>query len=393
MSQKGKSAVLRNISRALSASTVILLLLPGTASALLSRKPAVDPRTPEGQFFQLLDLEDDDEKRLSLVQQFATMFPKHPAAVWSWEQILESARQGAKNDKVLEIAEKLVVLNPDHIDAAYYAWKAAEAKGDKVLTAKWFQRLNDMSTRIVASPQPSNPDDVADWQAQVKLAQQFVAGKDGGLYSKAYEAKDPAKRIALLDELVRTDKEAAKKSDVDLLYFLAYKQLGQTGKAVEAGVRVLEVNRNHEDILLFIADYYFQRRESARAIAYCQKLIEVMRTKPKPANLQAADWERQKSVCNGSAYYMIGFLQMEVGQYASADSHFRAALGYVGGDQLAAIILNSLGYVNLRLEKYADALKFYKRCMEIKGPYQLQAAQNVDTLMLQHPEALRQQNQ
>jgi hypothetical protein len=81
---------------------------------------------------------------------------------------------------------------------------------------------------------------------------------------------------------------------------------------------------------------------------------------------------------------------MEAGQYAGADSHFRAALGYVGGDQLTAILLNSLGYVNLRLEKYGDALRFYKRCMEIKGPYQLQAAQNVDTILLQHPEAARQ---
>ena len=390
MSQKGKSAVLRQISRARSAFVLLMFLMPGAVSALVSRKPVIDSRTPEGQFFQLLELEDDEVKRLSLIQQFAVMFPKHPASTWSWEQLLEAARQSGKHDKVLEIAETLLVLNPNHIDAAYYAWKAAEARGDKALTGKWFQRLNEMSPRIVASSEPSNPDEVADWRAGVNLAKQFVASKDGGLYSKALEANDPAKRIAILDELVKSDQESVKRVDVELLYYLAYKQLGSNGKAVEYGLRVLEVNRNHEDILLFIADYYFQRRDSARAIAFCQKLIEMMRTKPKPAGLQNAEWERQKSVCNGSAYYMIGFLQMEAGQYSSSDAHFRAALGYVGGDQLVSIVLNSLGYVNLRLEKYGEALRFYKRCMEIKSPYQLQAAQNVDTILLQHPESTRQ---
>jgi tetratricopeptide (TPR) repeat protein len=247
-----------------------------------------------------------------------------------------------------------------------------------------------MAPRIVDSAKPSNQDDVADWQAEVNLARQFVASKDVGLYGKAFEEKNLTKRIAILDEMMISEPNAAKNLDAQLLYYLAYKQLGNTSKAVEAGIRVLEIDRNHEDILLFLADYYFQRREAARALVYCQKLIDVIRTKPRPANIQPADWEKQKAVCNGSAFYMIGFLQMEAGQYASADAHFRAALGYVGGDQLAAIVLNSLGYVNLRLEKYGEALRFYKRCMEIKSPYQLQAAQNVDTILLQHPEAARQ---
>ncbi len=391
MSQKGRPAVIQSLSHALCVSALLLFLAQGYALGLLSRKPAVDPQSKEGQFFSLLDLEDDADKRLELIKQFATMFPKHPASIWSLEQVLEAQRQAGEHENVIKTAEKLLVVNPNHIDAAYYAWKAAEAQGDKALTGKWFQRLNEMAPRVVASAQPSNADDVADWQASVNLAQQFVASKDGGLYAKALDAKDPSKRLAILDELVKSGDDPANRANVDLLYFLAYRQLGSTGKAVEAGLRVLDVSKNHEDILLFIADYYFQRRESGRAIAFCQRLIEVMRTKPRPSNISNADWERQKATCNGSAFYMIGFLQMEAGQYISADAHFRAALGYVGNGELAAIVLNSLGYVNLRLEKYGDALKFYKRCMEIKGPYQLQAAQNVDTLILQHPEAVRQQ--
>ena len=383
--------MIQKLSYVLCVPAIVLFLVPGCSFGLLSRKPAVDPQSKEGQFFSLFDLEDDSGKRLELINQFATMFPKHPAAIWSLEQILESHRQAAAQDKIIQTAEKLLALTSDHIDAAYYAWKAAETKGDKAATAKWFQMLNLMAPRVIASAQPANPDDLGDWQASVNLAKQFVAVKDGGMYSKALEAKDPAKRIAILDELVKSGDDSAQRVDVDLLYVLAYRQIGSTGKAVEAGLRVLETSKVHEDIILFIADYYFQRRESARAIAFCQRLIEVMRTKQRPSNIGNADWERQKATCNGSAYYMIGFLQMEAGQYLSADSHFRGALAYLGNGELAAIVLNSLGYVNLRLDKYGDALKFYKRCMDIKGPYQLQAAQYVDTILLQHPDAARQQ--
>jgi tetratricopeptide (TPR) repeat protein len=376
--------------RAFAVSAILMLFMQASALALLSPKPVIDPRTPEGQFFQLLDLEDDSTKRLALIQQFAAMFPNHPANMWGWEQVQESQRQAGQHAKVIETAEKLLSMNPDHIDSAYYAWKAAGAKGDTALTAKWLERLNEMSSRIVASARPSNPADGAGWEASVSLAKQFMASKGVGLYAKALDARDPAKRIAILDELVKTSPDSFKAVDTGLLYFLAYRELGNGPKAVEAGLRVLAVSKNHEDILLFLADYYFQRRESGKSIAYGQRLIEVMRTKAKPDGLRDSDWARQKAVCNGSAYYMIGFLQMEAAQYVSSDAHFRAALGYIGDDQLKAIVLNSLGYVNLRLEKHAEALRFYKRCMEIKGPYQLQAAQNVDTLLLQHPEVANQ---
>ena len=372
--------------RALGVSAILILFAPISALGLLSPRPVVDPRTPEGQFFQLLDLEDDSAKRLALIQQFAIMFPTHPATMWGWEQIQEAQRQAGQHEKVIETAEKLLSMNPDHIDGAYYAWKAVGAKGDTALMAKWLERLNEMSARIVASARPSKPADAAGWESSVSLAKQFIASNDVGLYAKALEARDPAKRIAILDEMVKASPDSAKAVDTSLLYFLAYRDLGNGPKAVEAGLRVIAVSKNHEDILLFLADYYFQRRESEKSTTYAQRLIEVMRTKVKPAGLRDSDWARQKAVCNGSAYYMIGFLQMEAGQYANSDAHFRAALGYIGDDQLKAIVLNSLGYVNLRMEKHAEALGFYKRCMEIKGPYQLQSAQNVDTLLLQHPE-------
>jgi tetratricopeptide (TPR) repeat protein len=389
MMRNQNSSVSRSVLHALSVSAFIVLTMSDAALGLMARKPIVDARTKEGQFFQLLELEDDGAKRIELIEQFAGMFPKHPAAIWAWEQVLEAQRLAGEHDKVILTAEKLLALNPDNIDAAYYAWKAAEGEGNRAEAGKWLQRLNEMSPRVISSARPADPEDAADWDARVHLAKQFVASKEGGLYAKALAEKDPVKRIVVLDRLAKENSGAASQADIDFLYYLAYRQSGNTNKAVESGLRVVAVSASREDVLLFLADHYFQRRESAKCISYCQRIVEVMRTKAKPAGLRDADWQNQKSVCNGSAYYMMGFLQMEAGQYASADAHFRAALGFTSGDRLTAIILNSLGYVNLRLERYGDALSFYKRCMVIKGPYQLQAAQNVDTLLLQHPEVAK----
>ena len=111
----------------------------------------------------------------------------------------------------MRTAEKLVSLDPDHIDGAYYAWKAAEAQGDKAQAGKWLQRLNEMSPRIVASARPANPDDAADWEASVTLAKQFMANREGGLYAKALGEKDAAKRIGILDQLINEASLATRK--------------------------------------------------------------------------------------------------------------------------------------------------------------------------------------
>ena len=254
MVRNGNSYSARPLLHSLGVLAILVLLMPDAAHGLLSRKPIVDPRTKEGQFFQLLDMEDDDAKRLEMIQQFATMFPKHPAAIWGWEQVLQAQRHAGDHGGVIHTAERLISLEPDHIDAAYYAWKAAGTLGDKAQADKWLQRLNEMSPRIVASARPADSADAANWEACVNLARQFISAKEGRLYSKALEEKDPAKRIAILSQLVKANSETAKPVDIDVLYYLAYRQLGNSGKAVEAGQRVVAVSPTHEDILLFLAD-------------------------------------------------------------------------------------------------------------------------------------------
>ena len=54
-----------------------------------------------------------------------------------------------------------------------------------------------------SSARPLNPEDAADWEASVNLAKQFIASKEGGLYAKALGEKDPKKRIAILDQLIK----------------------------------------------------------------------------------------------------------------------------------------------------------------------------------------------
>ena len=109
---------------------LVLLLFLGVLSLTAQEKQnfVINVGTPEGALLQSLGQETDDARKVSLAQDFLAKYPKHEAAGWVAAQ-LESALLAQKdNDKVLEVAEAAYANGPD-MDAAYYALKAAVAKG------------------------------------------------------------------------------------------------------------------------------------------------------------------------------------------------------------------------------------------------------------------------
>src|SRR5579863_7691667 len=111
--------------------SLLLLALPCVFPVLAQERQnfVFNPSTPEGQILQALGQETDDAHKVSLGQDFLAKYPKHEAAGWVAAQ-LESGLLGQKEyDKVLEVAETAYANTPD-MDGAYFALKAAAAKGD-----------------------------------------------------------------------------------------------------------------------------------------------------------------------------------------------------------------------------------------------------------------------
>src|SRR5882672_6287761 len=84
----------------------------------INKKLVVNPDTPDGNFLDLIGLEIDFDKRVSLIEQFTILFPRSVSIGWAYSQLQEANFKDGKLDKALEAGDKLLELDPEDLDAA-----------------------------------------------------------------------------------------------------------------------------------------------------------------------------------------------------------------------------------------------------------------------------------
>lgn len=360
-------------------------IIPGSAG--VNKKLVVKPDTAEGNFLELISLETDYDKRLVLIDQFTVMFPHSESIGWAYSQIQEAAVRDGHWDKAIQAGDKLLELDPDDLEAARTNLQAGRSKDDKALIKKYLDLSESIARRVVKTPVPADdPDEAATQKKREELAAGLLAQQEYAVYDQALNAVDPRKKIALLDQVLQLNPHSRYLNDVLLSYFLAYKQLNDTAKTLSAAERVLQSNQSHEDVLLFVADYYFRRKqEPRRVLEYCEKIVALMNNKKKPAALTETEWAHQKALYSGLAHYMAGSVHVNDEQYESADRSLRLALSMLQDNATySPAILSSLGWTNYQLARYGEAVRFYTQCLPYGGAYKEQAEKNLAAIKAEH---------
>src|SRR5580700_1080260 len=165
---------------------MVLLALPCVLPALAQEKQnfVFNPSTPEGQILQNLGQDTDDDRKVSLGQDFLAKYPKHEAAGWVAAQV-ESGLLGQKEyDKVLAVADMAYANTPD-MDGAYFATKAAVAKGDVEQTKKWSGRTSELAHKTISATKGDSEDD----KHQLEYAKEVDAYSEYALYVVALKAQ------------------------------------------------------------------------------------------------------------------------------------------------------------------------------------------------------------
>jgi tetratricopeptide (TPR) repeat protein len=371
---------------ALVAYLLLALFIP-TASGGVNKKLVVKPDTPEGNFLELISLETDYDKRLALIGQFTLMFPKSESIGWAYTQIQDANMRDGNWDKAIQAGDKLLELDPDDLEAARLNLQASKSKDDKALVKRYTELSESIAQRVVKAPAiGDDPEEVATQKKREELAAGLLAQQEYALYDQALNASDPHKKIVLLDQVLQLNPHTRYLNDVLLSYFLAYKQLNDTPKTLAAAEKVLQRDQSHEDVLLFVADYYFRRKEEPRKVLeYCEKIVALMSSKKKPRALSDTEWNHQKALYGGLAHYMAGSVHVNDEQYESADRSLRLALPLLrDNDTYSPAILSSLGWTNYQLARYSEAVRFYKQCLPYGGVYKEQAEKNLAAIKAEH---------
>jgi len=363
---------------------LVALLLAGGALAQ-RHKANINTETPEGQALQTIGQESDDAKKLAMCEKFTQDYSKSENLAWVYSEMQPLYTKLNQPDKALEIGDKLIALDPDDLETALATLKAAEAKKDPDLVKKWSNTTAAIAQKTIAAPQPKDEDDEA-WKKRVDYAKQVSTYSEYAIDATALTTPDPRKKVDLIEALYERNPQSQYMGQLLPVALQSLQQMNDSDRATAFAEKVLAKDPNNDDLLLVAANGYLQKgKDPDKVVAYSNKLIEVLSSKPKPEGLSDADWNNRKNTITGIAHYMIGKQYFNEKKYGPADKELRSALPLVETNAaLKPEVLFLLGFSNYKMENIPDALKFNQQCAALKSPFQAQAAKNVTVIKSQY---------
>jgi tetratricopeptide (TPR) repeat protein len=349
--------------------------LPAPAQQKLA---VVNAETPEGQLLQEAAQAEDPAKKTELYEQFVTKHAEHDAVLWVRSQLQDLYLKANAFDQALAAGEAILAKDPKDLAAAHLTLKAGEGKKDPSLVLKWAQESSRLARAIAAGPQPEDVED-EDWKARVDFAKQVDQYAEYALFAQILQTADPTQRLALIDGLRQLNANSQYLPKTTEFEFNAHRQLNNQAGALATAERVVATDQSSEDMLIFLADQYMQqKKEPDKVIAYSQKVIELVNTKPKPEGMDEAAWTNKKMSLSGLANFLIGTTYFNQKKLKQADEALRAALPSVdANEQLKAAVLFYLGLANYQMGNRKAALAYNEQCAKIKSPFQPTATKNV----------------
>jgi len=362
---------------------MVLLALPCVLPALAQEKQnfVFNPGSPEGQLLQSLGQDIDDARKVSLGEEFLAKYPKHEAAGWVAAQV-EAGLLGQKDyDKVLEVAEMAYANSPD-MDEAYFATKAAVAKGDADQTKKWAGRTAELAHKTVAATKGDSEDD----KHQLEYAKEVDEYSEYALYVVALKAQ-PKEEVDLVDTLIKQNPKSQYLPEVATGYFAALGKAGEGAKVCPMADK-MAVEKNAE-AMLEAADCAWRANRAAAVLSYAARATEALNTRPKREGVSDSEWASEKATLLGTAEFYVGIGNAMEMRWGPANRALKASLGSLKGNQAYyGVALFDLGLANYSLGKplgdraqMREGLKYFQESAGIAGPMQDQASRNAKLVL------------
>jgi tetratricopeptide (TPR) repeat protein len=350
--------------------------------------------TPETQFLDLVDLVAEPKKQLELLDLFVAKYPKYDGMTAVYSQMQEICVELKEFDRALSLGEKILATDEEDLPTIRLMARAAEGKGDQELTKKWRARLTQLEELVgnvsassrVLTPYVEGPDDdpntpggASAGGAKTRLNELRA---EASLFNRSLEERDPGKRLIMLREFEKQFPTSQHLGKTQYLTFVAYRDMPDRDKALTTAEAILQRDQTKEDVLYYVAEYYFSRKRNLdKVLTYSTLISDLVTGRPKPEGLTDEQWERQRKILLLNANFMMGMTYSYQEQWGAADKALRAALGLGrANDQITATILSNLGWANYKLKNIPESIRLYQQCMAISSPVQAAAAQSVASI-------------
>ncbi len=327
--------------------------------------------TDEDHALQAITNEQDASRKLAMYEDFVQKYASNPQAVayGNW-QLAQAYQSSGDLQKSLDYGDKALAGSPHNLDILVsQASTAMQAKNNLKVT-DYSATGGQVCHAILKQSKPEGMSD-EDFTRKVTEEKNAVQNNCDFLETSGFNVitaeTDPKNRMTEIEKFSAAypDSKFGDKVSNYAMYTLGPGQLNDQARLVAFGEKMLASDPNSLVALLLLANYYQESGNSAKAVTYGQKAIEV-------AKPDAPDADPQRKLSAGVAHNTIGWAYLKQEKTTAAIPELKAAAVLTKGqdEQQYARALYGLGFAYGKLSKLTEAREVLTEAVKIQGPLQ-----------------------
>ena len=327
--------------------------------------------TDEDHDLQAINNEQDASKRLAMYEDFVKKFSSNPQAVayGNW-QLAQAYQSSGDLQKSLDYGDKALAGSPRNLDILVSQASTATQIKNNLKVMDYAAKGGEVCHSIAKQ---TKLDGISDEDFARKVSDEKNASQstceflETSGFNVITAETNPKNRMSEIEKFTAAYPDSKFGDQVSnyAMYTLGPGQLNDQARLVAFGEKMLASDPNSMVALLLLASYYGDSGNSAKAITYAQKAIEV-------AKADAPDADNKRKLSAGAAHNTIGWAYLKQEKTTPAIPELKAAAALVKGqdDQQYARALYGLGFAYGKLNKLTEAREVLTEAVKIQGPMQ-----------------------
>ena len=351
----------------------LIAILLFAVAGFSQTKISIPAGTPEDKALTEISQENDNAKRIKMLEDFVQTYASNKAAVAYGYWQLSQQYTATDVTKALAYGDKALAAMPDVLDIL-------QSQVDLAQQAKDYAKVVDYATRgavvinaIEKQPKPESTD-AQTWAENQKRERESAQPIYDYMATAAYNAMaaeaDPKKRVTEIERFEEAFKGSKLMENVNLLAVASYQEMNDMPKLMAFGEKALAADPKNASLLTLMANAFAEDpkgTELAKADTYARQAIELIKAdKTGP--------EANRIVTEGFAHQVLGYSLLRQEKTPQAIAELKTAVAMLQSDPTKlSIALYRLGYAYAKSKQNANAKEVLTQATQVNGPFQAAA--------------------